>query len=180
MTESIYSRQLLTQILDLQGGSWQEDVTRGNKSCWCQGGKDLQEVANTATESNLDHDWVFPWFIVTPGLRASCLTSWAEPDVAPSASLAFNGKATSSQHELIAALSACRSEGDKGKHGSIWAFDVIIRNFKASVSQRGTIPLPCSGWLESNFRDLCQDHMEHGFNRHMVKMFRCKLMDTQN
>lgn len=57
----------------------------------------------------------------------------------------------------------------EGKNNLNWTFDVIIRNFKAI--QGGTIAPPCSGWLESNFEDLCQDYMEHGLNRQMEKMF---------
>lgn len=53
---------------------------------------------------------------VTPGLRASCPTSWAQPDVPFSVSLTFSGKVTSSQHELTTAL--CTEQG--GKHHSLW------------------------------------------------------------
>lgn len=124
-------------------------MTRGNKRCWCQGSEDLQEVADPATPSTPDYEWVFPSLTVTPGPQASCLTSSAQPDVALSVSLTFNGKVTSSHHELTAALSACRSEAGEGKHDSLCTFDVIIRNFKAPAIQGETIPRHVLGDLKA-------------------------------
>lgn len=135
--------QLTAADPDLQGGSQGQDVTQGNKGSQCQGGKDLQEVANPATASTPNDDWVFPSLTVTPGLRASCLTSQAQPDVARSVFLTFNGNVTSSQHELTTALSACRSEGGAARARANHSERLMSSLGTSRRQQSKEEPFPC-------------------------------------
>lgn len=149
-TWSTYSRQLLTQILIVQG--W-------NRMCH----RETRGASLKVASVTLANTWPASILFHFLGLARCCFLYISHVQGQSDFFPAW-------VHRCSLGMQSGIGGGGEGRHDTICTFDVIIRNFKASVIQGGTIPRLVLGDLKAIWRHLPRIHRTW-LEQHMEKMF---------